>query len=141
MNRAEWDKSHLWESVPEGRRAQADAALYSSKVRSFERGVENTYIQRLRNDVSVPSSSPLQSLPTSLSAGGQAERGAKDGQPGLTNQCEYFKALQQQQISQEAGFFGIGANYEKIRQIRAEKNPSCEQLRDWGLQHNQGATF
>jgi hypothetical protein len=57
------------------------------------------------------------------------------------DQCEYFNSRKQQQISQEAGFFGIGANYDKIRELRAQKSPSCEQLRSWGLMQAQGATF
>ncbi|RSH95419.1 hypothetical protein EHS25_000509 [Saitozyma podzolica] len=105
VNKAEWEGSHLWESVPEARRGQKDAAMYSNKVRSFERGVETNYIQKLRNE------------------------------------CEYFNSRKQQQISQEAGFFGIGANYDKIRELRAQKSPSCEQLRSWGLMQAQGATF
>jgi DnaJ family protein B protein 12 len=52
VNKAEWEGSKLWESVPEARKAQVDAAMYSNKVRAFERGVENTYIQKLKNEVS-----------------------------------------------------------------------------------------
>ena len=52
VNRGEWEKSALWESVPEGRRGQVDAAMYSSKVRAFERTVESHYVQNLRNEVS-----------------------------------------------------------------------------------------
>ncbi|EIW66930.1 hypothetical protein TREMEDRAFT_69910 [Tremella mesenterica DSM 1558] len=97
VNGEEWEGSKLWQSVPETRRDKKDAAMYSSKVRVFERGVESVYAGRLRNE------------------------------------CETFSIRQQHRISQEAGFFGFGADYEKIRSIQSEKSPACEQLRQWGL--------
>lgn len=36
-------------------------------------------------------------------------------------------------IAEEAGIFGWGADYDKIRKLRAERNPSCEQLKAWGV--------
>ncbi|KAK1922417.1 endoplasmic reticulum protein [Papiliotrema laurentii] len=96
VNQPEWESSAIWQHVPENRRGEG-AASYSSKVRQFERGVENVYIRRLQNE------------------------------------CEYYNARKQQQINDAAGFFGIGADYDKINQLRAEKSPSCEQLRSWGL--------
>jgi DnaJ family protein B protein 12 len=67
VNKAEWEGSHLWESVPEARKGQKDAAMYSNKVRSFERGVETNYIQKLRNEVGrTISSSPFSLQTTSL---------------------------------------------------------------------------
>ena len=51
VNKDEWEGSRIWQSVPESRRANKDAAMYSSKVRSFERGVENVYVNSLRNEV------------------------------------------------------------------------------------------
>ena len=51
VNRPEWEGSSIWQSVPEARRPQRDAAKYSQKVRSFERGVENHYARKLQNEV------------------------------------------------------------------------------------------
>ena len=45
-----------------------------------------------------------------------------------------FSHRQQQRIANEAGFFGFGADHDKIREIRREKSPACEQLRKWGVQ-------
>ncbi|ORY29134.1 hypothetical protein BCR39DRAFT_532765 [Naematelia encephala] len=101
VNTNDWNESPLWKTVPEERRARKDAALYSPKVKAFERNVENYYIRHLQNE------------------------------------CEDFNALKQQRISSEAGIFGIGADYDKIRAIRAEKSPACEQLKNWGLMRTQ----
>jgi DnaJ family protein B protein 12 len=51
VNQPEWESSAIWQHVPENRRGEG-AASYSSKVRQFERGVENVYIRRLQNEVS-----------------------------------------------------------------------------------------
>ena len=51
VNQKEWEGSAIWESVPEGRRQDKNAALYSSKVKVFERGVESVYINKLHNEV------------------------------------------------------------------------------------------
>ncbi len=55
VNRADWEGSSLWESVPEERRHQTDAAMFSSKVRAFERSVESHYVRKLQSEVSVAS--------------------------------------------------------------------------------------
>lgn len=51
VNQPEWEASHIWQHVPETKRDE-NAASYSHKVRSFERGIENVYIRRLQNEVS-----------------------------------------------------------------------------------------
>ncbi|WVW79090.1 hypothetical protein I302_101054 [Kwoniella bestiolae CBS 10118] len=56
----------------------------------------------------------------------------------LQNECQYFLDLKQQRINENSGFFGIGANTDKLREIRQQKSPACEQLRKWGL-INQGS--
>ena len=60
VNRNEWENSPIWQSVPEERRHQSDASMYSQKVRVFERNVETTYIHNLQNEASL--------LPCSLSS-------------------------------------------------------------------------
>lgn len=52
VNTKEWEGSDLWKSVPETRRGEEKAAMYSQKVRGFERSVESVYAGRLRNEVS-----------------------------------------------------------------------------------------
>ncbi|KAL7421445.1 Chaperone protein dnaJ [Cryptotrichosporon argae] len=101
---AEWAASDVWQSVPEERRAQPDAAMFSLRLRRFESAIENSYIHR------------------------------------LDNECQHFQQRRQDRIASEAGIFGWGADYDKIREIRAETNPACEQLRAWGLmrQGSQG---
>lgn len=113
VNKAEWEASGVWTSVPEQQRGQGGEAMYSSKVRQFERGVENNYVHKLRNEV------------------GLAVEFANW-------QCEMFNSIQQTKINNEAGFFGIGADYDKIRALRREKSPACEQLRAWGVGQQQG---
>jgi DnaJ family protein B protein 12 len=44
-------------------------------------------------------------------------------------------------MSQESGFFGIGADYDKIREIRNEKSESCEQLKRWNVITQTRANF
>jgi DnaJ family protein B protein 12 len=56
---------------------------------------------------------------------------------GLIRQCERFLDLKERRVSQESGFFGIGADFEKIRKIRMESNPACDQLRAWGIGTSQ----
>jgi len=51
VNTPEWEKSHVYESIPEARRTQKDAAMFSTTVRQFERSVETTYSNRLHNEV------------------------------------------------------------------------------------------
>jgi DnaJ family protein B protein 12 len=99
---------------------------FSGELRSFERNVENVYVRRLQNDVSHLHK--------------RRERGADSFVCDL--QCENFESMRQQRINQEAGFFGFGANFDKIRELRKEKSESCEQLKKWGVgrQHG-GQTF
>ncbi|OCF44945.1 endoplasmic reticulum protein [Kwoniella heveanensis CBS 569] len=97
VNRDEWEKSEIWTSVPEGRRGKGKEGLYSTKLRTFERGVENNYARRLQND------------------------------------CQYFLDLKQQRINENSGFFGIGADHDKLKEIRASTSPACDQLRKWGI--------
>lgn len=97
VNRAEFEASDIYNSVPEHKRQERNSGLFSSKMRAFERGVEENHIRRL-----------------------QAE-------------CQNFNALKNRKIRQEAGVFGLGADYDKIRKLRAETNGACEQLRRWGL--------
>lgn len=54
VDKDNWEKSSVWQSVPEERRGEDSrkAGLYSNKVRSFERGVENVYIRKLQEEVS-----------------------------------------------------------------------------------------
>lgn len=52
VNKQEWEQSEIWKSVPEARRGAGSEALYSSKVRQFEKGVEGHYVRRLQNEVS-----------------------------------------------------------------------------------------
>jgi DnaJ family protein B protein 12 len=40
-----------------------------------------------------------------------------------------------------SGFFGIGADIEGINKLRAERSPSCEQLRSWGLPQASGQYY
>lgn len=97
VNGAEFAASDVFNSVPEHKRGERNSGLFSSKMRAFERGVEETHIRRL-----------------------QAE-------------CQNFNALKNRKIRAEAGVFGLGADYDKIRKLRAETNSACEQLRRWGL--------
>ncbi|WWC91402.1 uncharacterized protein L201_006346 [Kwoniella dendrophila CBS 6074] len=102
VNLQEFENSQIFKNIPENRKNKPNEALYSTKLRSFERGIENTYARRLQND------------------------------------CQYFLDVKQQRINENSGFFGIGANTEKLQEIRQMKSPACEQLRKWGL-INQGA--
>lgn len=52
VNRDEFEKSKIWQSVPEEKRNRPDAAMYSPTLRGFERGIENYYINDLRSQVS-----------------------------------------------------------------------------------------
>lgn len=97
VNKPEFEQSSIWQSVPEQHRKRKDAAMFSSKLRGFERSVEETHIRQLQQD------------------------------------CHYFNSMKQRRIQDEAGFFGIGADYDKIRELRKQTHPSCEQLRKWGL--------
>ena len=52
VNQPEWEQSAIWQSVPENKRSDNEAAKFSSKLRSFERNVEGVYIRALQNQVS-----------------------------------------------------------------------------------------
>ncbi|AFR95899.1 endoplasmic reticulum protein [Cryptococcus neoformans C23] len=101
VNKQEWEKSEIWKSVPEARRGTGSEALYSSKVRQFEKGVEGHYVRRLQNE------------------------------------CAMFNDRRGKLIADNSGFFGFGANAEKIAELRKMKNPACEQLRSWGVGQGQ----
>lgn len=59
----------------------------------------------------------------------------------LKHQCDRFLDTKERRIAQESGFFGIGADHDKIRKLRAEKSPACEQLKQWGVQRQQQGGF
>lgn len=52
VNQPEWEQSAIWQTVPENKRGDTNAAMFSPKVRSFERNVEGVYIRALQNEVS-----------------------------------------------------------------------------------------
>ncbi|WRT68872.1 uncharacterized protein IL334_005853 [Kwoniella shivajii] len=97
LNSKEWENSEIYKSIPDNRKNKLNENLYSSKLRGFERGIENVYARRLQNE------------------------------------CQYFLDLKQQRINENSGFFGIGANTDKLKEIRQQRSPACEQLRKWGL--------
>lgn len=47
-------------------------------------------------------------------------------------QCEQGKQRKRDRIDAHRGFFGIGADYEAIRQIQAEPIESCQRLSTLG---------
>lgn len=47
----EWEGSAIWQQVPETKRSDVRAGLYSPKLRQFERGVEQVYVRKLQNEV------------------------------------------------------------------------------------------
>lgn len=51
VDKPEWEGSAIWKSVPEEQQGRKDIGKYSSKVRVYETGIENDYINRLRNEV------------------------------------------------------------------------------------------
>ncbi|TXT08770.1 hypothetical protein VHUM_02898 [Vanrija humicola] len=62
------------------------------------------------------------------------ERGVEQVQiQYLQTECRNFEATKQRKIAEEAGLFGIGADMAKIRDLRAQTNPSCEQLKRFGV--------
>ncbi|CAO1619506.1 unnamed protein product [Sympodiomycopsis kandeliae] len=52
----------------------------------------------------------------------------------LYNQCATFRDYQEQRIDRTRGFFGIGADYAAEQKIRQEVSPSCEELKNFGLE-------
>lgn len=116
VDKTEWEESALWKSVPEEKKGQKDMAMYSHKYRVFETGIENDYINRLRHEVS-----PLYVVVSKV----------------LMFQCSSFEMRKRQQISDETGLFGLGTDWDKIKEIRKKTSPSCDQLRKWGLPQQQ----
>ncbi|BEJ13726.1 hypothetical protein CspHIS471_0309000 [Cutaneotrichosporon sp. HIS471] len=51
----------------------------------------------------------------------------------LQAECRAFDNARQRKIAEEAGVFGWGADYAKIRELRSQTNAACEQLRKWGV--------
>jgi len=51
----------------------------------------------------------------------------------LRNGCNRELEDKRRRMEQHEGFFGIGADRQKVEQIRNENTPSCQQLRDLGL--------
>jgi len=47
----EWESSAIWQQVPETKRSDVRAGLFSPKLRQFERGVEQVYVRKLQNEV------------------------------------------------------------------------------------------
>lgn len=58
VDKPEWESSAIWKSVPLEKQGSKDVAMHSSKIRVFETGVENDYINRLRNEVCPPAIEP-----------------------------------------------------------------------------------
>lgn len=51
VDKPEWEASTIWQSVPEEKKGKKDMAMYSQKIRVYETGIENDYINRLRQEV------------------------------------------------------------------------------------------
>lgn len=51
----------------------------------------------------------------------------------LYNRCQSGVDAKERRKEREIGVFGIGANWEKVRQIEAEKVQECEELRRLGV--------
>jgi DnaJ family protein B protein 12 len=51
VDQPEWEASNIWQSIPEEKKGKKDMAMYSQKIRVFETGIENDYINRLRQEV------------------------------------------------------------------------------------------
>ncbi|WVO18257.1 hypothetical protein L204_105967 [Cryptococcus depauperatus] len=103
VSQREWESSDIWKSVPETRRGSGMEALFSQKVRLFEKNVEGHYVRRLQHE------------------------------------CENFNDRKRSRIADHSGFFGIGADHDKINEIRKQTNPACEKLRGLGI--GQGAIW
>jgi hypothetical protein len=54
VDKPEWEASNIWQSVPDEKKGKKDMAMYSQKIRVFETGIENDYINRLRQEVCPP---------------------------------------------------------------------------------------
>ncbi|KAK0549026.1 Chaperone protein dnaJ [Tilletia horrida] len=51
----------------------------------------------------------------------------------LEDDCSRRREIQDRRYQQELGFFGIGADMDAARRIRAERYESCDRLRDFGV--------
>ncbi|KAF8317757.1 uncharacterized protein EI90DRAFT_2943014 [Cantharellus anzutake] len=51
----------------------------------------------------------------------------------VRNGCSRELEDKRRRMEQHEGFFGIGADWQKIEQIKGESTPSCQKLRDMGL--------
>lgn len=51
----------------------------------------------------------------------------------LATQCSRFRELQQRKLQSASGFFGIGADPDKLARIRDERYDACDRLRDWNI--------
>jgi len=52
---------------------------------------------------------------------------------GLQSQCRAELDSQERRMEQHRGLFGIGANWEEVRKIKAEKLPGCDKLKEMNL--------
>jgi len=52
---------------------------------------------------------------------------------GLQSQCRGELDSQERRMEQHRGLFGIGANWEEVRKIKAEKLPACDKLKEMNL--------
>ncbi|KAI5449927.1 Chaperone protein dnaJ [Naganishia albida] len=104
VDKAEWERHPIYESIPESSRDKPKAGRQSSKLRQFENGVEQYYVRTLQT------------------------------------QCEQGKQRKRDRIDSHRGFFGIGADYEAIRQIQSEPIEACQKLSSLGQpQHRSDA--
>ncbi|KAJ9109855.1 hypothetical protein QFC19_001834 [Naganishia cerealis] len=53
VDKAEWERSPIYESIPENLRGEPKAGRQSSKLRQFENGVEQYYVRTLQTQVSL----------------------------------------------------------------------------------------
>jgi DnaJ family protein B protein 12 len=51
----------------------------------------------------------------------------------LDGRCQMGLEHKERRKEVEVGFFGIGANWEKVKEIDAEVVPSCEELKTLGV--------
>ncbi|KAJ9124369.1 hypothetical protein QFC22_001169 [Naganishia vaughanmartiniae] len=55
VDKAEWERHPIYESIPEKARSQPKAGRQSTKLRQFENGVEQYYVRTLQTQVSLHS--------------------------------------------------------------------------------------
>lgn len=53
VSKADWDKSKIYQSIPEERRGDRRAGKYSDKLRRYERSIDQSYTSLLQNQVST----------------------------------------------------------------------------------------